>query len=600
MINKKLINLVPESKKYIFGNVLFQWISLIANMVIITIFSQIIARLYNNEISNSSIKYYIAVIAVTGIVRYFSAVRASRMGYLASKSVKKILREIIFNKLLRLGQGYSKQVKTSEVVQVAVEGVEQLDVYFGSYLPQFFYAILAPLTLFLYLAFINFHAAIVLLICVPLIPISIAAVQTWAKKLLYGYWGQYTNLGDKFLENLQGLTTLKIYSADEFKNNEMNEQAEKFRKITMKVLVMQLNSITIMDVIAYGGAALGIVIAAVQLKKGNIGISETLITILIAADYFIPMRLLGSFFHIAMNGMAASEKIFNILDLQEEKNGEIFIEKNASIVCRNLGFSYSQDRRILSEINMEFQNESLCAIVGVSGCGKSTIAGILTGKNTGYTGEVLIGKDHKVSLHDIRKDSLIKNITYIGHESYIFKGTLRENLKMGDSMATDEALWEALEKTKIDKFFKDEKGLDTEIREMGENLSGGQRQRVAIARALLHDSQIYIFDEATSNVDVESEVEIVELIENLAKHKTVIIISHRLANVIHADKIYVMEKGSIVENGTHDELLNLKGKYVTGAYKQLWNCQNQLENFEKYHSEFNDPKRRVKEVKYEK
>lgn len=612
MINKKLINLVPESKKYIFRNILFQWISLLANIVIMTMISLAIASLYENHNEVFLLEYFVPVGIAAAIVRHFAVVMASRMGYLASRSVKKVLREMIFRKLLRIGPSYSQQVKTSEVVQVAVEGVEQLDVYFGAYLPQFFYALLAPLTLFLYLAFINFFAAVILLICVPLIPISIAGVQTFAKKLLSKYWGQYTNLGNSFLENLQGLTTLKIYSADGFKNDEMNEQAEKFRKITMKVLMMQLNSITIMDVIAYGGAALGIVVAIMQMQKGNIGLFGALITVLIAADFFIPMRLLGSFFHIAMNGMAASEKIFNLMEIKETKDGEFEIAEKASIVCSHLNFSYDKEREILHDINMVFESGSFSAIVGASGCGKSTVAGILTGKNHGFTGEVLIDVDgtahadkNKAHLQVVSKDSLMENITYIGHESYIFKGTLRENLKMGNPQATDDELWGALKKTKIDKFFKGENGLDTEIKEMGGNLSGGQRQRLAIARALLHDSQIYIFDEATSSVDVESEVEIMELIRELARQKTVIVISHRLANVCHADKIYVMEKGRIVECGTHEKLLNPRVELTQGinvnlmadgkasadselsidgrpsTYSKLWNCQNQLENFEK-------------------
>lgn len=616
MINKRLIGTVSESKKYIVGNVAVQWCSLAANMAMMTSVTGLLASLYTKEAGKDSILITVAVAAAAVIIRFGCTVVSSHMAYLSSKTVKKMLRDKIYRKLLRLGPSYNEQVKTSEIVQVAVEGVEQLETYFGAYLPQFFYAMLAPLTLFVYLCFVSVPSAFVLLICVPLIPVSIAVVQTWAKKLLSKYWGQYTALGDTFLENLQGLTTLKIYRADGFKHEEMNREAEKFRRITMKVLTMQLNSITIMDMIAYGGAALGVIMAATQFRAGKVSLSGCLLIILLSADFFIPMRQLGSFFHVAMNGMAASDKIFRLLDLPEREERTEAVPEDCSIVCSGLCFSYresgssdadmtpqnmsrgssgtnlrradksssdgtmmgsdegasvSKEREVLHDVRMEFPKGGFISIVGESGCGKSTMAAILTGRNQGYGGSVKIGG---VELSDIREEDLMKNITYVSHQSYLFKGTVRENLLMGKPDAPDPDLWAVLERVNLADFLRDEQGLDTVLSEKASNLSGGQCQRLALARALLHDSPVYIFDEATSNIDVESENDIMREIHSLAGKKTVILISHRLANVTASDNIYVMEKGKVAENGSHEELLARNG-----VYAGLWNVQQSLENY---------------------
>lgn len=572
MINKRLIGTVSESKKYIAGNVALQWCSLAANMVLMTGIASLLAALFSGKVNSRQLAMTgaVAVLCLGG--RFACTLGASRMGYLSSKAVKKTLREKIFFKLLRLGTAYQENVKTSEVIQVAVEGVDQLETYFGAYLPQFFYAMLAPLTLFVYLSFVNLPSAIVLLVCVPLIPVAIAAVQTWAKKLLGKYWGQYTALGDTFLENLQGLTTLKIYQADEFKHKEMNEEAEKFRKITMKVLTMQLNSITIMDFIAYGGAALGIILATTQYRAGRVSLTGCLLIILLAADFFLPMRQLGSFFHIAMNGMAASDKIFRLLDLPEPERKTLTCP-HGDIVCENLSYSYEPEREILHGIDLRFPVGSFTAIVGESGCGKSTVASILMGRNKGYSGSVTVGGRE---LREIDESSLMREMTYIGHQSYLFKGTVRDNLQMGRPDADDAAMWAALEQVRLADFLRSEQGLDTRLTEKGGNLSGGQCQRLALARALLHDSPVYIFDEATSNIDVESENDIMERIHALAKKKTAILISHRLANVTAADQIYVMEQGRVAESGSHEALLNNHG-----VYEKLWSAQQTLENFGK-------------------
>ena len=574
MINKRLINTVDESKKYVAGNVVLQWCSLAANIAMMTSITYLLQSLFRKTAETKNIVITISVAVIAVLIRFICNTMSSKMGYLSSKSVKKTLREMIYKKLLNLGTSYGEQIKTSEIVQISVEGVDQLETYFGAYLPQFFYSMLAPLTLFIYLSFINFPSAIVLLICVPLIPVAIAAVQTWAKKLLSKYWGQYTALGDTFLENLQGLTTLKIYQADKYKNNEMNEEAEKFRKITMKVLTMQLNSITIMDLIAYGGAALGVIMAVTQYRADKVSLGGCLLIILLSADFFIPMRQLGSFFHIAMNGMAASDKIFKLLDLPENnQENKLAINDNYNIACSSVHFSYEEEREILHGINMCISQGQFVSIVGESGCGKSTIASILMGRNKGYNGSITIGSNE---LRDISEKSLMENITYISHNSYLFKGTVKDNLLMGNPSASDKELWSVLEQVKLADFMKNENGLDTVLAEKASNLSGGQCQRLALARALLHNTPIYIFDEATSNIDIESENEIMNQIYTLAKTKTVILISHRLANVVKSDDIYVFDKGNIVEHGNHKHLLTLDG-----CYTRLWNTQQNIENFVK-------------------
>ena len=572
MIDKRLIGTVPESKKYIAANVTLQWCGLVANVAMMMSVASLLASQLSARASSARLLTTAAVAAAAVLIRWLCTTGAARMSDLSSRAVKKTLRTQIYEKLLRLGASYSEYVSTAEVVQVAVEGVDQLETYFGAYLPQFFYAMLAPLTLFAVLCFVNVPAAIVLLVCVPLIPAAIAAVQTWAKKLLSRYWGQYTKLGDTFLENLQGLTTLKIYQADGLRNDVMNEEAEKFRKITMKVLTMQLNSVTIMDVIAYGGAALGVILAATQYRAGHVALSGALLIILLSADFFIPMRQLGSFFHIAMNGMAASEKIFCLLDLPEPP-ARTQACPDGDIVCRGLHFSYTPEREILHGLDLVFPAGSFTSIVGASGCGKSTIASILMGRSRGYTGAVTVGG---VPLADISEDSLMRHITYVSHQSYLFKGTVRENLRMARPDAPDDALWAVLRQVKLAAFLEREQGLDTPLTEQGSNLSGGQRQRLALARALLHDTPVYLFDEATSNIDVESENDIMAEIHELAGRKTVILISHRLANVTVSDNIYVLDGGTLAGQGTHDALLR-----AGEAYARLWDAQQALENYAK-------------------
>ena len=570
MINKKLLSFDPAAMRYVWQCVLCQWLSLLCNVAFVWALAGIVGGALGAGLAAGAWPAAFAVCMISIPLRIVCTTRASAMSDKASAGVKRTLRAKIYQKMLALGTNYSETVATSEAVMLASEGVEQIDTYFARYLPQLFYSLLAPLTLFVLLAPVHLRSALVLLVCVPLIPMSIVAVQKFAKKLLDKYWGEYTSLGDDFLENIQGLTTLKIYGADGWKHEQMNEHAERFRKITMRVLTMQLNSVTLMDLLAYGGAALGIISAVAAFAAGQLGLAGCLAIVLLAADFFLPLRLLGSYFHIAMNGMAASDKIFRLLDLSEPAHGGVSCPPG-DIVCRGLRFSYEPEREILHGVDLTIPQGKFVSLVGESGCGKSTISALLMDRNKGYTGSVAIGG---AELRDIEEASLMRRITYVSHQSYLFKGTVRDNLLMGKPGASDDELWSALTQVNLADFLRGEAGLDTLLSERGENLSGGQRQRLALARALLHDSPVYIFDEATSNIDVESENDIMAQIHALAGRKTVLLISHRLANVTASDEIYVLERGNIVQHGTHEALLK-----QGGAYAALWSAQQVLEHY---------------------
>lgn len=545
MIKTRLVGLLSHAKKYIVYTILWQWAALLSQVIAVFTVADLLERVV------------------------YGAVTAA--------AVKRILREKIYEKMLKLGASYSEQVSSSEVVQVSTEGVEQLETYFGKYLPQLFYSLIAPLTLFVILCRVSLKASVVLLICVPLIPVSIVVVQKIAKKLLNKYWSIYTGLGDSFLENLQGLTTLKIYQADQQKADEMDVESQNFRRITMKVLTMQLNSTSVMDIVAYGGAAVGMAVAVSEFLKGSLTVSGTLCIVLLASEFFLPLRLLGSFFHIAMNGMAASDKIFKILDLSEPQAGERTLPDGPlDVVLEDVHFSYEEDREILKGIDLTLPAGSFVSLVGESGCGKSTIAGILAAKNRGYTGRITLGG---VPLSEVAETDLMKHVVLVRHNSYLFKGTVEENLRMAKPDATKEEM-EAeavLQKVNLLGFLQTQNGLQTELLEKAGNLSGGQCQRLVIARALLRsDSAVYIFDEAASNIDVESEELIMNVIHELAKTKTVLLISHRLANVVQSDQIYFLKNGTICERGTHAELME-----QNGAYRHLYDSQMVLENYGK-------------------
>lgn len=566
--NNRLIKEISGTKRYIFMNVLLKWISLISNIFMIYYLAEFIEKIYyKNELEFAGV--FISA-SVNLIVKVLSSKANSRIIHKISADIKGRLRRLLYNKIYNIGSSYESEVGTTEIIQLETEGIEQLDMYYCNYIPQLIYSIAAPLTLFAFISAIDFKTALVLLICVPMIPIIIFVIQGVARKLFGKYWGDYTDLSKIFLENIQGLTILKSYKADEMKNIQMNEKAEKFRKSTMKVLYMQLNSIVAMDVVAYGGAALGIGVALSQFLSGNIGLASAITIILISSEFFIPMRLLGSFFHVAMNGIAASKRMFEILDIENGTERTEKIEEYRGIEIKNLRFSYD-DEEIIKGIDMSIPEEGLISIVGESGSGKSTIAGIIMGINRGYSGSIKIdGKE----LSKIAEESIMKNITMVRHDSHIYKGTVRENLKIAKNDASDEEMENALKKVNLYEFFKSIDGLDTEIEFQGSNLSGGQKQRLAIARAILHDTPAYVMDEVTSNIDSESEGEIMEVIKEISKEKTVVMISHRLANTVNSRKIYVLKDGTIESEGNYEQLMNRECEY-----RKIFSTQKELEEY---------------------
>ena len=538
MINKKLIAFDRGAMRFVGANVAFQWLGMLCNIIFVRLIAQLVGAVFAGELTHEMLRQDFVLCLFTIPLRYVFTLLASSMSDCASKDVKRTLRSKIYEKLTRLGAGYSETIATSEAVMLASEGVEQIDTYFAKYLPQLFYSLLAPVTLFVLLVGVHARSAIILLCCVPLIPVSIVAVQKFAKKLLDKYWGEYTTLGDSFLENIQGLTTLKIYQADGWKHEEMNRQAERFRKITMKVLTMQLNSVTLMDLMAYDGAGLGIISAVAAFAKGQITLTAALTILLLAAD--------------------------------EPADGTQEAGEDTTLKLDHVTFGYENDRTILHDVSLCIPQGSFVSLVGESGCGKSTIAAILSGARTGYTGSVTLGG---VPVQTLREESRLRTLTVVPHNAAIFKGTVGSNLRMAAPAADDAALWAALEEVNLAAFCRSQQGLDTPLHEGGSNLSGGQRQRLAMARALLHDSPIYLFDEATSNVDAESENDIMAAIRKLAGKKTVILISHRLANVVDSDCICVMDGGRIAEQGKHEALLA-----AGGVYSRLYNAQKQLED----------------------
>ncbi len=571
MFNKRLLKEFKENQKYVAGMVITSWAALAANVVLIYFIASYIGSLLKNEADMKNSVYLMAVGAVVLVLRAVMNTLNSKLSFAASTNVKRRLRQMIYNKLMAFGTGYREKIATSEAVQISTEGVEQLEIYFGKYVPQFFYSLLAPLTLFAIVSTMSLKVAVVLLVCVPLIPVSIVAVQKFAKKMLAKYWGTYTELGDSFLENLQGLTTLKIYEADGRYAKKMDEESEKFRKVTMKVLIMQLNSISIMDLVAYGGAAAGIILSVLECRAGNLSFVQCFFIILISAEFFLPLRLLGSFFHIAMNGNAAANKIFVLMDKPVSKEGSAKNVSGSDIVFDNVTFGYTEDKAVLKNISLVVSKNSFTALVGVSGCGKSTMASLMMGDLSGFTGSISIGQ---TKVGDIAPGALYEKMTRIRHDSYLFGGTVEENLRMGKENAAQTELYEALRKVDLYDTIMEKGGLSMEIEERAANLSGGQKQRLCLARAILHNSDIYIFDEATSNIDVESENKIMEVIRELAKTKTVVLISHRLANVACADQIAVLKEGRIIQQGSHEALMG-----ETGYYRELYSKQRSLENY---------------------
>ncbi|UTC86808.1 ABC transporter ATP-binding protein/permease [Treponema denticola] len=589
MIHKRLTRSVPKSKKWILLSALSSWISLLCNTAITFVTVRFIFGLYNSSLDKKTVLVLLFVALTALIIRVIAVRKRSYFSYRAGTEVKRTLRSMLYDKFISLKLNYSQYISMAEVTQIGTDGIEQLDSYFGAYLPQFFFSMAAPVTLFIILAPINFFAALVLFVCVPLIPLSIVAIQKVAKRILKRYLDVYTGLGDSFLDNLRGLITLKAYSDDEAQHRELNAEAENFRRVTMRVLTMQLNSIFVMDTVAYGGTALGTIVSLYQLRAGNLSIEGTLLFILLCAEFFLPLRALGSFFHIAMNGITAANRLFELMDVKSDSASVLSdaeLEETAkkikgsqpgsqpdslqgnlpSLKVKNLNFNYNESKQALKNISLEFLKPGFYGIAGESGSGKSTAAALLMGLQKNYSGEILLSGIEAKKLPD---EFRAKYTNLVSTESFLFGASVRENLLIAKPSASDEELMSVLKKVLLDEFILNRKysgdgnsGLDFYIESGGKNLSGGQIQRFALARALLHDTDIYIFDEAVSNIDVESEELILSTLYELSKTKIIIFISHRLANIENADHIYVFEKGEIKEEGTHSSLIEKNGIYA--------------------------------------
>ncbi|MGC7590806.1 ABC transporter ATP-binding protein/permease [Bisgaard Taxon 46] len=573
MIDKRLINTVSDSKKWVAKTVLWNWVALVASIVSAVIFALCLEQAFEQTLTLGTLFSYAVNLVVALAVRALAGKLSVKASYQASTNVKHELRTFIFQKLAAMPLNQVNQQSTSSIIQVASEGVEQLEIYFGRYLPQLFYSLLAPLTLFIFLVWFNAPTALILLVCVPLIPMSIIAVNKIAKRLLHKYWSIYVGLGSSFLDNLQGLITLKIYQDDDYKAKQMDIEAEKFRTITMKVLTMQLNSVSIMDLLAYGGAAIGILTALLQFQSDNLGIFGVILFILLASEFFIPLRLLGSFFHVAMNGKAASDKIFTLLDTPVETNEsavDFKAENQVQVDIQDLHFAYNAEKQAINGLDLTIQPKQLTVFVGKSGCGKSTLVSLLMGFHKVQQGKILFNQQE---IQELNRHSFYRHVSLVSHSSYVFKGTLRENMLMANLNATDEQIFDVLEQVNLANFVRENGGLDMALLSRGSNLSGGQIQRLALARALLHNASFYIFDEATSNIDVESEEIILNFIQRLKAEKTIVMISHRLANAVKADQIYVLQQGMLAEQGNHESLMA-----ANGIYAEMFNQQRNLEN----------------------
>ena len=567
MIDKELFKLIGKNKKYIFIAVALQVLGLVAN---VGITASICWAVYLAITKAEPIIYlYPAICAVTGIaVRYTMTRLTGDIKDVLGRKVKKDLRERTYNKIVKLGVRSSDGMSMAGLTQVSMEGVEQLDLYYSSYLPQFFFALLAPIILFIICIWIDWRTALVLLACVPLIPVSIIAVSKYAKKIFAKYWGKYTSMGDKFLDSVQGLKELKIFKADKAQHGKMNESAEEFRKITMKVLVMQLASTTIMDLVAYGGAGAGIALAICGAAFGGLSPIYALFLCLVAVEFFLPLRAFGSAFHVAMNGASAGKKIISLLNTPDPEWGTQVVTRK-DIELKNVTFSYDGERDVLKNVFMTFPEKGMTAIVGESGCGKSTVVNMLVGAFRPKSGNITVGD---VPLERLSRESYYSHLAAVSYNTYIFNQTVRENFMLANKAATDEQIYAALESVNLAEFIKENGGLDKVITEDANNISGGQKQRLALAVNLVADKDIYVFDEATSNIDVESEAIIMRNIKALSQNKSVIVISHRLANVVPADNIYFMENGEVKESGAHTVLMSDKH-----GYEKLFTTQKQLE-----------------------
>nr|WP_314276369.1 ABC transporter ATP-binding protein/permease [uncultured Peptostreptococcus sp.] len=571
MVEKDLFQFCGNTKRYIIEAVLINCIRLVANITFSFMFASVLANFITGVyVFDPKLSY--PLIALSLLVRQICIRTVTRKNNLVVYEVKQNLRKAIYSKVLSLGSLYQEKMTTQEIVHLGVEGVEQLENYYGSYLTQFYYSFISTFVLFLVIAPINFKIAIVLLVLAPIIPLFLLLILKIVKNVQKKYWSKYADVGNLFLDSLQGLTTLKVFRADEARGKELDEMSEGFRKETMRVLSMQLNSIMIIDWIAYGGAVAGIVVALNEFVALHIDIYQIILVLLLIADFFVPMRTLTSLFHVAMTGVTASEKMLDFLNEDTNiENGSHTFEKNSPINVRAMNYYYPDGTHALKDINMTFEPGSLTALVGPSGCGKSTLACLLAGEYRHPDQAIYYGSYES---RDLAKGEISKNVIRVTHDGHIFQGTVRSNLYLGNSQASDQDYIDVLKIVNLWDLFSNMEGLDTPILAQGKNLSGGQAQRLSLARALLHDAEVYIFDEATSNIDIESEQVIIDIIEEISKKKTVIYISHRLASIVKADKIYVIKKGQLVEEGRHSELMTAKGQY-----ESLFSQQEELESY---------------------
>lgn len=568
MLDKELLRLLGSNRKYIFYTVAVMMVGLLANL---SITAGICVTIYLLTQQAEPGAYLMpALLAAAGIIVRYAASRVSgNLKDILGRKAKKDLREKTYDKIVRLGVRSTDGMSIAGLTQVAMEGIEQLDLYYSSYIPQFFYAMLAPMVLFLVTVWIDWRVALALICCVPLIPVSIIAVSKYAKKIFAKYWGKYTSMGDSFLDSVQGLRELKIFRADAARHEKMNRNAEEFRKITMKVLVMQLASTTIMDMVAYGGAGLGIAFAVTGAAYRGLPPVYALFLILVAVEFFLPLRAFGSAFHVAMNGVSAGKKILSLLAQPDPVWGDEELS-GTELRLDNVTFSYDGERSVLRNVSMKFPAVGMTAIVGESGCGKSTAVGLLTGALRPGSGTVVAGGK---PLESLSREAYYSRVAVVSCNTYVFNTTVRENFRLAKKDVTDDEIISALEQVNLADFIRENGGLDKAVTEDGANISGGQKQRLALAVNLVADKDIYIFDEATSNIDIESESVIMRNIKALSGKKSVIVISHRLENVVLSDLIYYMDNGEVRESGTHAALMAQQG-----GYSALYTAQKALEN----------------------
>lgn len=566
MLDKDLFRLAKGSGKYIAAAVVLSVVAMLLNMGITACICWIIALAANGADAQEYILP--ALLAVAGVViRVPLGISANRLKARLGAKVKRELREKTYDKIITLGVRTTEEMSMAGLTQVSMEGIEQLDLYYSSYLPQFFFSVIAPFILFAVCVFVDWRTSLVLLACVPLIPLSIVAVSKYAKKIFAKYWGKYTAMGDSFLDSVQGLKELKIFRADARYHDRMNEKAEEFRKITMKVLVMQLASTTIMDFVAFGGAGAGIALAVTGVVNGYLSPYHALFLVLVAVEFFLPLRALGSAFHVAMNGASAGKKIKALLDAEPPVwgSGEV---KDGEVKLEGVTFSYDGKREVLKDIDMTF-GKGITAIVGESGSGKSTVVGLIAGALRPQKGKVTVGG---ATFDAFSRESYYSRLAVVSYNTYIFNESVRDNFRLAKKSVKDDEIYAALEKVNLAAFIRENGGLDKVVSEDAGNISGGQKQRLALAVNLVADKDIYVFDEATSNIDVESETVIMRNIRALSEKTAVVVISHRLENVVGADNIYYLKDGRVAESGTHDELCAENGEYAA-----LYNAQKQLE-----------------------